>query len=222
MTRDTAAHIGEKLRGDRGGGSVGAVDDDVAVVEREPGHGGEQRANIVGAVALIDGGHVQRGEGELVGRGFEVGEDALLEVELGRVGQLVAVRAEELDAVVLPGIVRGGDDDAGREAVRGGEVSDGGRGDDACVFDRGAALGEAGGEGGGDLVRGLAGVHAEQQARVAAKGLRKRKADGMNGGGVERGLASDGANAVGAEKLLHGFQYRRGWISQQRRWAFEV
>ena len=149
---DAAAEVGEELRCDRGRGSVGAVDDDVAVVEREAGHGGEQRADVVGAVALVDGGHVEGGEGELVGRGFEVGEDAFFNGELGRVGELVAVGAEELDAVILPGIVRGGDNDAGRKAVGGGEVGDGGRGDDAGVFDRRAAFGEAGGEGGGDFV----------------------------------------------------------------------
>ena len=36
-----------------------------------------------------------------------------------------------------------------------------------------------------------------------AEGLREREADGVDGGGVERGLAGDGADAVGAEELLH-------------------
>jgi hypothetical protein len=60
-----------------------------------------------------------------------VAEDFGFDGEFGGVGELVAVGAEELDAVVLPGIVRGGDDDAGGERVRAGEEGDGGGGDDA-------------------------------------------------------------------------------------------
>ena len=58
-------------------------------------------------------------------------EDFGFDGELGGVGELVAVWAKELDAVVLPGIVRGGDDDAGGEVVRAGEAGDGGSRDDA-------------------------------------------------------------------------------------------
>ena len=77
-------------------------------------------------------------------------EDLVFDGDLGGVGELVAVGAEELDAVVLPGIVRGRDDDAGGEFVRAGEEGDGGGGDDAGALDGGSAGGEAGGEGGGD------------------------------------------------------------------------
>ncbi len=62
-------------------------------------------------------------------------EDFVFDGELGGVGEFVAVGAEDLDAVVLPGIVRGGDDDAGREAVGAGEMRDGGGGDDAGTLD---------------------------------------------------------------------------------------
>ena len=92
-------------------------------------------------------------------------EDFGFDGELGGVGELVAVGAEELDAVVLPGIVRGGDDDAGGEAVGAGEEGDGGRGDDAGDSRPMAPPAvEAGGEGGGDPVGGLAGVLAEEDA----------------------------------------------------------
>ena len=95
---------------------------------------------------------------------FEAAEDFGFDGEFGGVGELVAVGAEELDAVVCPGIVRGGDDDAGGEAVGAGEEGDGGSGDDAGAFDGGATGGEAGGEGGGDPVGGLAGVHSNEDA----------------------------------------------------------
>ena len=52
---DFAAEIGEELRGYGGGGSVGAVDDDAVVVEGESGDGGEEEADVVGAVGFVDG-----------------------------------------------------------------------------------------------------------------------------------------------------------------------
>ena len=33
--------------------------------------------------------------------------------------------------------------------------------------------------------------------------MRKSEADGVDGGGIERGLAGDATNAVGAEEFLH-------------------
>ena len=33
--------------------------------------------------------------------------------------------------------------------------------------------------------------------------VRQREADGVDGGGIEGGLAGDAANAVGAKELLH-------------------
>ncbi len=47
----------------------------------------------------------------------DVLEDFGFDLVLDLIGELHAVRSEELDAIVLPGIVRGGDDDAGGKAV---------------------------------------------------------------------------------------------------------
>ncbi len=140
--------------------------------------------------------------------GIEAGEDFGFDGELGGVGELVAVGAEELDAVVSPGIVRGGDDDAGGEAVRAREVGDRGGGDDAGALDRSTAGGKAGGEGSGDGFTGLARIHPNEDARrLALRGgrevMRECEAYGVDGGGVERRLARDAANAVGAEEFLH-------------------
>ena len=176
------------------------------VVKREAGNGGQEEAGVFGAVGFVDGRGLERGKGWGVSVESELPKDFRLNGELGGVGKLVAVRAEELDAVVLPGIVRGGDDHAGGEPVDVSEVGDGGRGDDAGIFDRGSAGVEGGGERGGDRLRGLAGVHAEEHAWVRGGGfesVREREADGVDGGRVKRGLAGDGANAVGAEELLH-------------------
>ena len=134
---------------------------------------------------------------------FEAAEDFGFDGEFGGVGKLVSVGAEELDAVVLPGIVRGGDDDAGGKAVRAGEEGDGGSGNDARALDGRAAGGQARGQRGGDPVGGLARVLSDEDARRIAEVMRQREADGVDGGGVERGLAGDAANAVGAKELLH-------------------
>ncbi len=60
-----AAELREELGGDGGGGSVGAVDDDAAVVEGEAGDGGEEEADVVGAVGFVD-----LGSGRVIRCGF--------------------------------------------------------------------------------------------------------------------------------------------------------
>ncbi len=51
-------------------------------------------------------------------------EHQALDLVLDLVVELVAVGAEELDAVVVIGIVRGGDDDAGVGAQAAGDIGD--------------------------------------------------------------------------------------------------
>ena len=58
----------------------------------------------------------------------------LLDGELMRVRQFVAVAAKNLDAIVIPGIVGCGDDDSGRKFVFARQVGDGWSSDDACTF----------------------------------------------------------------------------------------
>ena len=58
---DGAVNAGEELGGDGAGGSVGAVDDDGAVVEREAGDLGEEEADVLGAVGVFDGGWCREG-----------------------------------------------------------------------------------------------------------------------------------------------------------------
>ena len=207
-----AVEFGEELRSDGAGGSVGAVDDDAAAVERKARDGGEEELDVLDSVGFVDGRGRRHGPipglraetwGTRLRCGFEVAEDFSFDGDFGGVGEFEAVGAEELDAVVLPGIVRGRDDDAGGEVVRAGEEGDGGSGDDTGGFDRGTTSGEACGERGGDPVRGFASVLADEDTGRAAEVVSEGQADGVDGGGVERGLAGDATNAVGAEKLLH-------------------
>ncbi len=128
--------------------------------EREAGDGGDEELDVVGLECrIVDDGR----EGGGVGR-VDLGgvlEDFVFHGQLDRVGELEAVAAEELDAVVLPWIVGGGDDDAGLETVGMGEEGDGWGGHDAGGFNAGAGGAKAGGEGGGDPGAGLAGIAAE-------------------------------------------------------------
>ncbi len=198
---DFASEVREELRSNAGGGSVGAVDDDALAVEREARDGGEEEADVVGAVGFV---HVRRrGLLRWRGRGSELAEDLVLNRELSRVGQLVAVGAEDLDAVILPGIVRGGDDDTCRKTVRVREESNSRSSDDTSVLDRGAPGSEAGGERSGDPTSGFAGVHAEEDTRGGTEMMGKGEADGVDGRFVERGLTGDSADAVGSKELLH-------------------
>jgi hypothetical protein len=202
-----ATEVREELRGHGAGRAVGAIDDEPLIVQRQAWHGGQQEARVLGAVSLVDGrGGVVRCLLSVVRCVGELGEDLPLDRQLGCVGQLVAIGAEELDAVVLPGIVRGRDDHARGEAMRVGEVRDRRRGDDPGVLDRSSAGCEARGQARRNPVGGLAGVHAEEDVGLRGaclQGVRQGKPDGVDGCRVQRGLARDGANAVGAEELLH-------------------
>jgi hypothetical protein len=92
----------------------------------------------------------------------------LLEILLLLVGPLAAVGAEDLDAVVLVGIVRGGDRDSGGRAELQDELRDPGRRDDPGGRHAAAALAQPGRQVGHDARRRLAGVAPEHDAAVSA------------------------------------------------------
>ena len=73
-------------------------------------------------------------------------EDEVLDPLLDFVVELVAVVAEKFDAVVLVGIVRGAEHDAGIGAQRAGDVGDAGRGQRADEQHVRAERHDAGGE----------------------------------------------------------------------------
>ena len=106
------------------------------------------------------------------------------DLEFGCVGELVAVGAEELDAVVLPWVVGGGDDDTGGEAVGLGEEGDGGCGDDAGGLSTVAPPAMR------PLVR-VAAIQSED-SRVSWP-MRNFGAGGTGGGGTGGGAFGDGA-----------------------------
>ncbi len=90
------------------GGAVGAVDHDAQPVERQilrQGALGEFDIAVMHAVDAL--GAAERGRLRELLR--HVGVDQTLDLELDRVRELVAVRAEQLDAVVVVEIVRSRD-----------------------------------------------------------------------------------------------------------------
>ena len=116
-----------------------------------------------------------------------------LDLLLGRVRELAAVSVEELDAVVLGRVVRGGDD--GAEVER--EQRDGRRRQDAREHGMAARRGDAGGEGALELAARRARV-ASDEHRPAARPERRRAAEPLDELGGEI-LADDSPYAVGAE-----------------------
>jgi hypothetical protein len=155
---------------------------------------------------VFDGGQRGRvgGVGALSFDLCRVMEDFFLHRQLDGIGQLEAVRAEELDSVVLPGIVRGRDHHPRLKAVGAGEEGDGRGGHNARAFDADAGLAQSGGESGGDPGAGLACVAAQNDARLCggvAQGVAEGQTGSVDGGGVQRIDASDGANAVGSKEF---------------------
>ena len=135
-------------------------------------------------------------------------KDFVFHGQLQGVDELEAVGAEELDAVVAPRIVRGGDDHAGVKAVLAGQERDGGRGYDAGALDAGSGRAQAGGERGGDPGARFAGIAAEEHGGLRG-GFAQRMGEGkaccVDGGGVERRFTGNGANAVGAEEFPRAY-----------------
>ena len=120
-------HVGAKLPQRVGrdpvGGAIGAVDDDAQAFERQVARQrafGEFDVAVVHAVDAL-------GAAEIAAAGEALGQIAVhqpFDLALGLVGQLVAVRPEQLDAVVVERIVRCRNHDAEVGAHRAGEHGD--------------------------------------------------------------------------------------------------
>ena len=180
------------------GGTVGAVEDHVQAAEVDR-KGALELAQIVVERALKLARAPDPGLRACSARaGGDVGLDRLLLV----VGQLAAVAGEELDPVVLPGVVRGRDHRRQVEAMATDENRRGGRrqhpGDQGVA----AGLGDSGGEARLEHRPGLARVANDQDLRV-------RRVAGGGGGAAQRhgqlgrhDIAGDAADAVGSEQPL--------------------
>src|ERR1700683_442646 len=200
-----SSEVREKIGGDGRSGAIGAVEDDAEAREVEAGNGGAEELFVVRAIFWV-------GRRRITGRrgvdALEAAEDFILNAEFGFVGQLVTVTAKDLDAVVLPGIVRGGNHHAGGESVTAREERDGRRRDHAGALDLCAAFAETCGKDGGDPWAGFASIHAKDDAGMLVRSvelMREGEADRVDRLCIERGFAGDRANAVRATQLSHGF-----------------
>src|SRR5271156_2549894 len=159
---DMAAKVSEELRSNRGGRPVGTIDDNAATIERQARDSGKQEADVLGAVGFVD----RRWDGLLRRRRQtgELTEYLLFDREFDSIGQLIAVRAEQFDPIVIPGIVRGRDDNASGKPVRMRKKGDGRSRNHASALYRGPACSETRSQRGSNPLAGLAGVHTEQNA----------------------------------------------------------
>ena len=100
-------------------------------------------------------------------------DDEGLDLVFHGVGQLETLGVEELDAVVLRRIVRGGDDRAARRAHLAHEQGHARRGDDACLEHGTTGTHDARGKGGAQHVAGAARVatHNDSLAEIDGGGL---------------------------------------------------
>ena len=216
---DFRAQFAQDAGGGLVGGAVGAVHHDAHAVEGQAlGERSLCELDVTAQrVVNADGFADLRGGGA---DALDVAaEDEAFDPRLDGFGQLEAVRAEELDAVIIVGIVRGGDDDAGVRAQRARGVSDargGQRADEEHVH---AHAEDAGAEGVLEHVAGEAGVLADDDAVLAARaGLGLEVLEDVRGGAAELqgGLGGDrldvggATDAVGAEDFLGCVAHIRG------------
>ena len=133
----------------------------------------------------------------------EVGVHQRLDLALDVVGQLEAVRPEQLDAVVLVGIVRGRDHDAEVGAHRAGQHGDGRRRHRAEQQHVHADRREAGLQGVFDHVAGQARVLADHDAVAVVAALEHEagRLPDLQGEFRRDDAVGAAADAVGAEML---------------------
>ncbi len=163
----------------------------------------DEELNVVGLQirTIFDRRQASRiGCGDLRG----VMQNLLFHGQFQGIRQLEAVGAEELDAVVAPGIVRGGDDRAGVESMAARQEGDGRRGHNARALDARSGFAQARSKGGRDPRAAFARVAAQNHPGLRgqlAQAVAQRQSRGVHRGWVQRRLARDAANAVGAEEF---------------------
>ena len=162
---DVGAEPAEQRGRDLVGGAVGAV-------EQQPHAGQVERAEarlerrLVAVQRRVEAAHAARARG--LGRGVE----QPLDLQLGRVGELVAVAAEELDPVVLVRVVRGRQHDRQGEAVAAHQQRRAGRRQDPAEHRLAARRRDPRRHRGLEHLAGLARVADHQHARRAVVAAR--------------------------------------------------
>ena len=191
---------------DHPGAAVGAVQRHLALVEGAGGQAGEVADVAVAAGIEVHGAadFILGGPGNL----GQVAVDVALDLVLEGIVHLLALAVHQLDAVVIIGIMAGGDHHAAVEALGAGDVADAGGGGDVEQVGIAAGGGDACGQGGLVHVGGTTGILADDDAGLVAsvKGgvmvaQETTGEEGVAGRQVNAGLAPE---AVSAEIFAHG------------------
>ena len=197
---DLCTEFPQRLGGNLVGGAVSAVDHDAQAVECQVAGKralGELDVAILHAVDALGAAKIAGG-GEPVA---EIGVEQRLDLALHRVRQLQPVGAEQLDAVVVIGIVRGGDHDAEIAAHGMGEHGDARRRNRAGEQHVHADGQEPGGQRVLDHVAGQARVLADDDAVAVVAAMEDEPSRHADLEGKVRcdGLVGPPADAVSAE-----------------------
>src|SRR2546427_11440138 len=122
-----------------------------------------------------------------------------------RIGKFHARMREQLHAIVLKRVVRGGDDHAGLKIILTNETCHAGSGNHASKSHGRTSLRETGSKQSGDVRAGLTSVHADQDmsgAMFAFEVSAERPSSGVESGVVERRCARHAANPIRSEKFF--------------------
>ena len=201
---DLRAQLLEDERAEMVGRAVRAIDHHLESIERKRTHGILDELDVA-AGRVVDADRLADGHGLF---GGEVGsEDQALDLEFEVIRQLEAVRAEDLEPVVLERIVRRGQHDA-RHAVHGaGEVRDRGGGHGADQQHRRPLRHQPAGERRLQHVPGEARILADDDLAAPAAGMAQRPRDGP--ARLQRHFRRDGplvgpaADPVCSEEFFH-------------------
>jgi hypothetical protein len=205
---EARAEVAEDAGGQAGAGAVRAVDQHAQAAQAEPGEGSFlQPTAILEARVFEAPSHPGVAGGQrLIARhgGFDLGLD--------RIGQLAAIAAEELDAVVRSRVVRRRDHDAGVVLAEPRLVGQGRCRQEAAVAGMHARAEEPGFERAPDLARAAAAVMREEHDLLLALALggsalnqlpAEHRAQPQQGHRIERRVIGFAANAIGPEQA-HG------------------
>ena len=194
---DPRAGRRQSPRGQLVAGSVGAVDDDRQAGERDI-TAGDQMGEIT--LGTVDHGHGASGLA-VVGHRPRMLLVAGLDLVLHHIRELVAVGPEELDAVVLRGVVAGRDHGAGGGPARHRRPRDTSRRHHSEALDVGAGRAQPSGEGSGEEVARCPRVGPENEARPRRAARENRGRGAADPGGQLDGqlLVGDPADAIGPE-----------------------
>ncbi len=201
------ADAGKKFGSDGAGGSVGAVDEDAERLELRGLYASGKPVFVVGAQGGIAGenaGHEAAFVVFVIDELVDVLEDFGFDFVFDLIGEFHAVAAEELDAVILPGIVGGRDDDSGGKAVGAGEIGYAGSGEHSGADEAASGIAQAARDGFCDPAAGFAGVLPEYDLGVGRTAHETRTAGASNGvdrSAIEGIFTGDAANAVGSKQL---------------------